>query len=722
MAQASQCGLGPLDGLANDLNTKTSQTRYLSTNLRLSKHAIAKQRWHDAFSSLMRPKTYQHMRINAKHEFRLLDLHRGNIGEPLECSVMKVSLDDWKQPYTALSHAWGTENKGGEIWIRNSVPFQGPRKLRLVIQHVIRYRKQLTFAVRPNLYSALKRLRQPDQDLYLWVDALCIDRDDLLELNMQVQLMANIYQRAEKVHVWLGEGNGNSDAAFDLIDQNLDPIKDFTLDQRGQMLELMRNRWFTRLWNVQELALARNASIQCGTRSITWIEFAEYVARFNSNFDVLGDSLGLGWETRLYQSSYLRDLRGSEASFFVESIPKLFKRSKDGDITEALFGIESLVSSLSGLKVSDPRDTIYALLSIARDTRKVKEDDSKGVVLRPDYGKDYTDVCIEFASFCIHTSGSLDIICRPWALDLALPLPSWIPLLKKAPFGLIDSIQKGRVNGEGLVGTPGSGSYNACGGIRASERFEPRFKVNPSTASIPSLTTTSRAFAQHIHARSVRRSVVTQDFIFAEESRGRKRQPVQSRSIYVKGYRVDSVGSVSARVVAGVVPREFMQLCIPSEFDGEEITKIPEEFWRTLVADRNAKGGPPPAWYEKACLESLAHVNGNGDLDTAAIIANRGSPLVTQYLERVQSVVWNRRLSRLTYTGRLGLLPVDAEPGDSICILLGCSVPVVLRPDDFEDPSHFVLIGECYVHGIMNGEALDKFDEGYDGWNEYEIR
>lgn len=37
MAQASQSGLGPLDGLANDLNTKTSQTRYLSTNLRLSK-------------------------------------------------------------------------------------------------------------------------------------------------------------------------------------------------------------------------------------------------------------------------------------------------------------------------------------------------------------------------------------------------------------------------------------------------------------------------------------------------------------------------------------------------------------------------------------------------------------------------------------------------------------------------------------------------------------
>jgi hypothetical protein len=41
-----------------------------------------------------------------------------------------------------------------------------------------------------------------------------------------------------------------------------------------------------------------------------------------------------------------------------------------------------------------------------------------------------------------------------------------------------------------------------------------------------------------------------------------------------------------------------------------------------------------------------------------------------------------------------------------ICILFGASVPVVLRADSVGDDSDFRLIGECYVHGIMDGEAM----------------
>jgi hypothetical protein len=42
-----------------------------------------------------------------------------------------------------------------------------------------------------------------------------------------------------------------------------------------------------------------------------------------------------------------------------------------------------------------------------------------------------------------------------------------------------------------------------------------------------------------------------------------------------------------------------------------------------------------------------------------------------------------------------------AGEGDLLCVLWGCSVPLVLRIEG----DHHVLVGECYAYGIMDGEA-----------------
>lgn len=55
-------------------------------------------------------------------------------------------------------------------------------------------------------------------------------------------------------------------------------------------------------------------------------------------------------------------------------------------------------------------------------------------------------------------------------------------------------------------------------------------------------------------------------------------------------------------------------------------------------------------------------------------------------------------------TGSFDLAPADAEPEDALCIIWGCSVPVVLTP---RPEGGYVLIGECYIHGLMDGELLD---------------
>jgi hypothetical protein len=61
----------------------------------------------------------------------------------------------------------------------------------------------------------------------------------------------------------------------------------------------------------------------------------------------------------------------------------------------------------------------------------------------------------------------------------------------------------------------------------------------------------------------------------------------------------------------------------------------------------------------------------------------------------------------------LGLVPDYADKGDYICILFGCSVPVVLREvkhvltSTQDKGTHYEFVGECYVHGMMDGEAVE---------------
>ena len=54
-----------------------------------------------------------------------------------------------------------------------------------------------------------------------------------------------------------------------------------------------------------------------------------------------------------------------------------------------------------------------------------------------------------------------------------------------------------------------------------------------------------------------------------------------------------------------------------------------------------------------------------------------------------------------------------SEAGDVIFILIGCDVPVILRP---QKDGTYQLIGECYFHGFMKGEAINAVQR-----NEYGI-
>jgi hypothetical protein len=75
--------------------------------------------------------------------------------------------------------------------------------------------------------------------------------------------------------------------------------------------------------------------------------------------------------------------------------------------------------------------------------------------------------------------------------------------------------------------------------------------------------------------------------------------------------------------------------------------------------------------------------------------------IVRDFLKRVQAVTWNRRFLE-TSDGLVGIAPGQTEKGDKVCILYGCSVPVILR----KKGRFYEYIGEAYIYGKMDGEAI----------------
>ena len=61
----------------------------------------------------------------------------------------------------------------------------------------------------------------------------------------------------------------------------------------------------------------------------------------------------------------------------------------------------------------------------------------------------------------------------------------------------------------------------------------------------------------------------------------------------------------------------------------------------------------------------------------------------------------------LATTKGIGLAPMAAQENNIICILYGCSFPVVLRKQEVKGEYLCELFGECYVHGMMDGEAIE---------------
>jgi hypothetical protein len=339
----------------------------------------------------------------------------------------------------------------------------------------------------------------------------------------------------------------------------------------------------------------------------------------------------------------------------------------ESNIHAKLMDLQSLVLAASSFAVSEVRDVIYALLHLANDAAIWR--------IYADYSRTVLDVYADFVDYCLLKESSLDIICRKWAHwppelnEKSVPqCPSWVGLVHTSHGTPLGSIV--RIDGEPLVCKPSEKVYNASRG-------------NVMQAKI--------MFHQHEEREP--------------DQDPRRENPRFSGLLIAKGIKLGRLSAVSSRVIEGTIAEDGLKIL---GWKGRLEHGVPDQLWRTLVANRGPHSKAAPPWYRRACALALPKASAEGDLSTSKLLANKTQPAtVIEFLKRVQAVVWSRRFFRCTgETEMVGFGPRTTMEGDIVCILFGCSVPVILRVVREDGHETHQLIGECYVHGYMEGEAF----------------
>lgn len=195
---------------------------------------------------MMEPIDYKYTPIDeATGEIRVLILLPARFKDPVEGLLLSTPFTNVPE-YEAVSYAWGSTDDPIPISIRttdmpearallantfNSIHYRtsrwkqhGRKKIEKLYQKFeglslvgtsLSSQGFARVSVTRNLGRALPYLRYTDRPRVLWIDAICVNQNDLIERSKQVQRMANVFTQATRVVVWLGEESHNSKHAME---------------------------------------------------------------------------------------------------------------------------------------------------------------------------------------------------------------------------------------------------------------------------------------------------------------------------------------------------------------------------------------------------------------------------------------------------------------------------------------------------------------------------
>lgn len=309
----------------------------------------------------------------------------GNSSEVPVCTIVNVDLKS-NQIYQALSYAWGEDNPAHEIKVNGEI-----------------------FYTRSNLYVFLQTYQnntRPVDRQFLWIDQLCIDQNNTAEKNSQVQLMADIYRSGSEVVAWLGPATEHTQLAswvLRLLECDyklLHEYKDINRDQqligsprqffedlmfyiparrgspypsptengvvlrgscRAAIRNLLQNRYWTRLWVVQEIMLAQNLIVWWGTARITREGLVGLTEKIRVTYR---DDVVIEWS---HLHMILTQARHRE-------IP--LGHVATSTVSE---GLQSLLNTFCGYGCFDPKDKVFGLMGVVRKDSAIVVDYTQSV-------------------------------------------------------------------------------------------------------------------------------------------------------------------------------------------------------------------------------------------------------------------------------------------------------------------------------------------------------
>ncbi|ROW07156.1 hypothetical protein VPNG_07321 [Cytospora leucostoma] len=627
-----------------------------------------------------RPLFYNPLRVIGPpqvHEFRLLKIHR-NHDQVIACDLLSFQVHH-APSYRALSYTWKSpfDHDTSESQALGETRPVGDTSDREVVEDILVNGQPVKVGL--NLAAGLRAIRDwhnDGGDEFVWADAVCIDQANYNERAYQVAIMGEIYSNADSVVIWLGEEAQDSDMALSFLKALARCRRNYEtgrarvlamaqdpkcLRQWRALSALMRRRWFERAWVLQETVLARKALFCCGRTTLSDSDTLDGFQALWHAGDRLWDTFSKGDGVKLHVPT----------RNFMNGMTRVRGARLDGK----LYSILTVHHRSMSLVATDPRDYVYAKISISNDGHLVN------ITYREPVDTVYTRFVLDY----IDGKKSLDIIHFDARPRTTPGLPSWVPDWK-AGFG--------------------------------AAPLQPGHEDNPDT--------TLRYFTA---------------------SKGEPAKYVQFdealKALVCKGYIIDTVDGVSRAEEASFmgseperpVSQSRSTQCAYAGGDAE----IFEALWRTMTRSRDeldhALEPPAVATLVTSFLAAEKRLDDGQDprltrFDNAVYglrgfrvfgepISNRvekssqaleGIPTsVTAHARGVVEDALTRGMMfrRLITTegGYLGTAPIETESGDTVALLFGSSVPVILRRSGGDGA--YLLVGSANIHGVMYGEVFE---------------
>ena len=339
---------------------------------------------------------------------RLVLLLPGEGTADIRVCLIHTNLTSGDVPkFEALSYAWGERDTSDHIYVGQT--------------------GDNTLAVTQNLRQALPYLRHRDKRRVLWIDAICVNQQNLKERGLQVERMADIYSLASQVVVWIGPENDITVQAIGLLRSIASKIEvDWVTSKMTPVLEediewadlakampctqqdvfaiyvLIMRPWFERLWVQQEIRANHNATIMCGLGTLPWFEFRKAMFCFRAKCRYIGDEIRFpGFQDRIDIISFII----SEGSYL---------------------GLGELIDRSKQCECSDPKDRVYAVLNML-------DKHERGAGIKPDYTKTVGQVYKDAVLSILKHANKVNILeycgmqVQPSGGFNPLQLPSWVP-------------------------------------------------------------------------------------------------------------------------------------------------------------------------------------------------------------------------------------------------------------------------------------------------------